>query len=236
MVRLTAAGGWDAPSPSPTAAASHVISVTDYGADPTGVTDSLPAFNKAIAAAIALGTRLSRARAAGTLAATAARSPYPAMQQPWVQTAAAPGTAAAHNITDLGGVVLDLAGGVYKVSGPVHFPPYYGGYRIQQGTLVAAANFQPASGFVLQLGELTAGRSTDNLPHSTFDVGVEQLTIDGSNVAAGGLAVLSGHSVNVGPGIEVLHFQSSWFGLIISFVICGLLTSPHFSPPTPHPS
>jgi hypothetical protein len=54
---------------------------------------------------------------------------------------------------DLGGAVLDLAGGRYLISEPLLFPSGYANFRVQRGTLIASKAFPPtAEMYMLQIG------------------------------------------------------------------------------------
>ncbi|KAG0499502.1 hypothetical protein HPP92_004193 [Vanilla planifolia] len=53
-------------------------------------------------------------------------------------------------INNLGGVVLDLAGGIYNISSPIRFPPGGGNVLVQRGTLRASPGF-PGDGYIIEL-------------------------------------------------------------------------------------
>ena len=117
-------------------------------------------------------------------------------------------------LNDLGGAVVDLDGGVFKVSKPIAVPAGYANYRVQQGTLVAAANFQGDSAdsvsYILQLGSDANCNKTSggaNNKDCTSNVGVQQITIDGQAVAGGGLKIQNAMDVNVGPAVYVIGFN-----------------------------
>ena len=155
-------------------AGSHVISPTQFGADPTGQQDASPAMAAAVAHLLTLGG--NRTTASGLI--------------------------------DLGGAVLDLEGGVFLISSPVMIKSGYGNYRVQRGTLVAAPSFDNSvgEGYLLQLGDArncnkTSGGSSNK--DCTTEIGAQQLTLDGSAVAFGGLLVQNAMDVNLGPALMV---------------------------------
>ena len=94
-----------------------MVNVLDYGADPTGATDSTAALNDAIAAAIALG-------------ASAALSSLPFSTS---------------TTFDLGGVSVDFAGGRYQISAPVVVAAGVSNINFIDGTLVASSEFDQTS-------------------------------------------------------------------------------------------
>ncbi|XP_058072173.1 polygalacturonase QRT3-like [Magnolia sinica] len=55
-------------------------------------------------------------------------------------------------ITDLGGVVIDLQGGDYKIGKPIRFPPAFGNVVIHGGTLRASSDFAP-EGYLIELSQ-----------------------------------------------------------------------------------
>lgn len=81
---------------------SRVYKVTAYGADPTGKTDSTKALQQAFLDAFN----------AATTTATANDKLNEFLMQ---------------GITDLGGPQINLEGGSYTISSPLHFPPTGGG-------------------------------------------------------------------------------------------------------------
>tara|TARA_B110000208_G_C11707651_1_gene408127 strand:- start:69 stop:1247 length:1179 start_codon:yes stop_codon:yes gene_type:complete len=162
----------------------RVVYPTEYGADPTGVADSTASFVDAIAAVVALGGP----------------------------------TDAQHRI-DLGGATLDLGGGVYSVSSQVHFPPGYANFAIKSGSLVARANFtsipsgapswKTDTAYVFRIGGTSCNSTSggESNKNCNSDVSVQELTIDGGNIAFGGLLVEDTMNVNVGPAVYVVGFQ-----------------------------
>ena len=127
----------------------------DYGADETGQRDSLPAFQRLVTAAWA----------------TAAAE----------QTGCLQVSSRCLNTTNLGGVIIDLAGGSYLLRAPLVFPPSGGGnFGLQDGTLRAGHGF-PRDRFLLELNV-----SASEWPDKTFvDATFSNLVLDGNDVAAG---------------------------------------------------
>jgi len=174
-------------------AASHSIDPETFGADPTGIADSSPAFDKVVQALLKL----------------------------------AAGRTTPSGLNDLGGAVINLNGGVYKVSRPIAVPEGYANYRVQGGTLVAAQGFADPSAsslndvaYLLQLGSnanCTKTSGGGNNKDCTSNVGVQQITIDANAAAGGGLRVQNAMDVNVGPAVYVIGFNK----IGISLAGCG---------------
>eukprot|EP00042_Codosiga_hollandica_P030423 m.176693 g.176693 ORF g.176693 m.176693 type:complete len:466 (+) comp53357_c0_seq8:151-1548(+) len=137
-----------APTNDDTNAPPGVLFPTMFGADPTGVNDSSPAFEAMIAAALSLGS--------------------PSESGP----------------VDLGGVVLDFAGGRYGISEPLILPAGYMNIQFQGGTIQALDSF-PSSQYMFQVGS-----TSDNItqPESAF-ISIQGMVLHGSHVAHGGLLV-----------------------------------------------
>jgi hypothetical protein len=111
-------------------------------------------------------------------------------------------------LSDLGGAVLDLEGGVYQVSRPVAIPHGYANFGVQRGSLLASTSFPPNS-YLLQIGDAMPCNNTSggsNNKDCTSNVDVQQLTLDGNGVAFGGLVVENTMDANVGPSIYVSGF------------------------------
>merc|ERR1719506_2506221 len=53
------------------------------------------------------------------------------------------------NVTDLGGVVVDLEGGEYLLHSPVILPPMFGNIRFQRGTIRASPSF-PSHSYLIE--------------------------------------------------------------------------------------
>jgi hypothetical protein len=107
---------------------------------------------------------------------------------------------------DLGGATLDLQGGDYLISAPLLFPSNFSNYAVCHGTLRASPSFPP-SGFLVVIG--TIGGYCENWGNScTEDVTVEDMFLDGSQVAAGGIQFNAVIGVNAGPDLFVVNFTS----------------------------
>lgn len=112
---------------------------------------------------------------------------------------------------DLGGAVLDLAGGIFSVSSTVYIPPGYANFGVQRGTLVARANFTSAVNgpYLLKIGDSSACRSSSggvNNKNCNEDVSVSEITLDCQHYAWGGLLIEDSMDVNVGPSVFVVGF------------------------------
>jgi hypothetical protein len=168
--------GWRAPYRS-SDMGNPSISPVNYGADPTGVADSSPAF------ALALRAMLNRST----------------------------GSTMSAGIADLGGVVLDLQGGVYSLSEPFAIPPMVGNMRIIDGTLRARDGF-PSRAAVLQVGASPC--DTDQQRSCNENIGLSGLTVDGRHVAETAIAI----NATMGATLDA---SSAVFG----FTGCGIVVS-----------
>ena len=57
----------------------------------------------------------------------------------------------ADNVTDLGGVTIDMEGGEFLISAPIHVPPMFGNLRFQRGTIRASPSF-PVDSYLIEVG------------------------------------------------------------------------------------
>ncbi|KAI3969721.1 hypothetical protein MKX01_020282 [Papaver californicum] len=115
---------------------SRVYKVTAYGADPTGKTDSTKALQQAF---------LDAFNAATTTATGNDKFDEFLMQ----------------GITDLGGPQINLEGGSYTISCPLHFPPTGGGNLVIHGGSLRASESFPKDGYLIQLSALSWSSSSD---------------------------------------------------------------------------
>ena len=150
-----------------------------FGGDPTGQRDSTAAFAKLIHAAWADATTAKH----GCLTVPAG----------------------CINVTNLGGAIIDLRGGTFRVNSPVVFPASGGGnLGVQDGTLRAGEGF-PAGRFLIELNI-----SATDWPHQTFvDLTFSNLVLDGDNLA-GGLSCVNCDHVTI-DRCWVMGFQG--FGI-----------------------
>ncbi|MCL7031341.1 hypothetical protein MKW94_015488 [Papaver nudicaule] len=130
---------------------SRVYKVTAYGADPTGKTDSTKALQQAF---------LDAFNAAATTASGNDRLDEFLMQ----------------GITDLGGPQINLEGGSYMISSPLHFPPTGGGNLVIHGGSIRASESFPKDGYLIQL----SASSSSSRPSSS-DVDSENKDIKQKN-------------------------------------------------------
>ena len=103
-------------------------------------------------------------------------------------------------MTDLGGAILDFAGGVYVTNEGLSIPPQYANFNIQDGTLRAGAGF-PVNDTLLLLGGGTIKGA------GCLNVAVRRMTLDGSLLAGTALYVDNGQYVNVGPAVMLYGFN-----------------------------
>lgn len=183
----------------PEATAQPEVRVVDFGADPTAITPSDAAFNKAITALLAhRGSAGHSVRMAG-------------------------------NITDLGGAVLQLSGGTYLLERPLQFPDFYGNFKVVFGTLRASASTFPKDRFIIEIGGSAdeCKRLDPKQKSCNENIGLEDLTIDANRRAYGGVSINATMGANVGPDIFIINFihsgltvngghevmlHQSWFG------------------------
>lgn len=108
---------------------------------------------------------------------------------------------------DLGGAVLDLQGGDYVLSRPLSFASNYSNWGLAHGTLRAAPSF-PVGAFLVDIG--TPGGFCENWGDScTEDVFIEDLFLDGSQVAAGGIRFNAVIGVDAGPDLFVVNYTDT---------------------------
>ncbi|KAI3944505.1 hypothetical protein MKX01_016297 [Papaver californicum] len=115
---------------------SRVYKVTAYGADPTGKTDSTKALQQAFLDAFN----------AATTTATGDDKVNEFLMQ---------------GITDLGGPQINLEGGSYTISSPLHFPPTGGGNLVIHGGSLRASESFPKDGYLIQLSASSRSSSSD---------------------------------------------------------------------------
>ena len=96
--------------------------------------------------------------------------------------------AMASGITNLGGAMLDLRGGVYLISLPVSIPPYVGNFHVGGGgTLRASATF-PTSSYLIEVGSPQCQPKDAQKVCNEF-VTVSDVFLDAAHVCAGGVRV-----------------------------------------------
>ena len=133
-----------------------------YGADPTGVKDSSPAFDLLL--------------------------------RDFLNATSINGKSMASNIKDLGGAIIDLGGGQFKLTSPIVIPPMFGNAHIIQGTLRAASSF-PSDRWLVEIGDAATCKPT--LPSGKPDgqgscgefINVDNILFDAAFTAAGGIKV-----------------------------------------------
>ena len=140
---------------SPPSSSSFRVTPIDFGADPTGKTDSTKAFTAA------LHSLLNHT------------SSLPQM---------------ASSIINHGGVILDLAGGVYTISQSVTIPVLVGNIQITgSGTLRASPTF-PTDNYLIQIGSPSCV-PTDGQKVCNEFITISDIFLDASHIAAGGIQV-----------------------------------------------
>jgi hypothetical protein len=118
-----------------------------------------------------------------------------------------PGKNLSDGIADLGGCVLDLQGGAYLLSAPLHIPQFVGNMRIIDGTLRASPAF-PAAEYLLQVGaspcSTPSGQGSCNQ-----NIGLSGLTLDGSHAAAGCLLISSTMGATLDSSSAIFGFNQT---------------------------
>jgi hypothetical protein len=99
---------------------------------------------------------------------------------------------------------MDLQGGDYLISQPLVFPSNFSNFALSHGTLRASAAFPP-NAFLVEVG--TPNAYCSNWGDScNEDASLEDLLLDGSGVAGGGVRFNAVIGVNAGPDIYVVNF------------------------------
>ncbi|KAJ0485465.1 putative endo-polygalacturonase [Helianthus annuus] len=122
-------------------------------------------------------------------------------------------------VNDLGGAIVDLQGGSFRVSKPIVIPPNSGNLVIQGGTLRASNTFPP-DGYLIELhspSSLKSSKTTANKSHDTLsdmktrnepiyyeDITFRDILFDSSNIG-GGLRVVDSARTRVN-NCFFLHF------------------------------
>jgi hypothetical protein len=107
------------------------------------------------------------------------------------------------NVTDLGGVVVDPEGGEYLIGAPIVLPPMFGNIRFQRGTIRATPSF-PAESYLIEIGAekcVQGGQGCCN-----EHIGFENMLLDASLVALGGMRINNTVDTVVGPHMIFVGF------------------------------
>eukprot|EP00035_Acanthoeca_spectabilis_P005307 m.112226 g.112226 ORF g.112226 m.112226 type:complete len:247 (-) comp12963_c0_seq5:721-1461(-) len=110
-------------------------------------------------------------------------------------------------VVNLGGVTLDLGGGLYNVSAPLVFPPLVGNFKIIQGTLRASGDFPPGR-FLIEVGTFNC-TSVGHQGTCNQAVTVANMYLDGSHKAAGGVNIRTTMGATIGPSVFVVGFHDT---------------------------
>ena len=81
------------------------------------------------------------------------------------------GHAMADNVTDLGGVVVDLEGGDYLISAPITVPPMYGNIHFTSGTIRTSVSF-PKGSYLVEVGAQTCAEHGQGCCHEPYIQGI----------------------------------------------------------------
>jgi hypothetical protein len=110
-------------------------------------------------------------------------------------------------IADCGGLVVDLQGGAYVLSQPLHIPQFLGNLRVIDGTLRAAPAFPPSE-FLLAVGDLPC-KTQSGQGSCNENVGLSGLTLDGAHVAAGCLRITATMGATLDASSAVFGFNQT---------------------------
>lgn len=183
---------------------SLIFRPIDFGADPTGIKDSTDAFDKALDALLTVDT-----------AENSNSSNFP--------------NKLSSNITDLGGRVLHLWGGEYKIKRPLKIPGYVGNFEVAHGTLRVNKeaweeehNIQTEKQYLIQLGtkicepdyaeSCNEWISFHNLlldcgSPGDFEIGQTEsnnpLTSTNQRLSVGGISVTNAMGIDIGPSVFI---------------------------------
>ncbi|KAJ0485467.1 putative polygalacturonase [Helianthus annuus] len=104
-------------------------------------------------------------------------------------------------VNDLGGAIVDLQGGSFRISKPIIIPPNSGNLVIQGGTLRASNTF-PSDGYLIELHSPSSLKSSKTKSHDTLsdiktrnepiyyeDITLRDILFDSSNISGGLLVV-----------------------------------------------
>jgi hypothetical protein len=154
------------------------VSPVDFGADPTGRTDSWAALH----ASIGVCLNQSKLSPNGKFVTNTPQSTP---------------------LGDMGGCNVDLGGGEYRISQPLILPEFVANMQFGHGSLVATANFKGEFLFVIGVeGSCKVPQGSCNL-----DLNFPELFLDGSHVASG-MQINNVMGVTIGPGGYFLNFTT----------------------------
>ena len=141
-------------------------------------------------------------------------------------------TTLSNNITDLGGVTIDLQGGSYLISSPLYIPPMYGNIVLIDGTIRASTKYgfktesNDIPSYLLIIGnwnlsQPTSETCTTNQGTCNQHIGIENLMFDCNHVCDGGLYVRATTDTHVGPQMFFLGL-CLYLYVINDLIIFGL--------------
>ena len=115
-----------------------------------------------------------------------------------------------NNVTNLGGVTIDLQGGSYLISSPLNIPPMYGNIAIIDGTIRASTTYgfkresNDIPSYLLIIGNWNLSQTTkdscdNNQGTCNQHITLENLMFDCNHVCDGGLYIRDTTDTHVGP-------------------------------------
>lgn len=110
----------------------------------------------------------------------------------------------ASGIRNLGGATIDLGGGTFNISEPLVFPELVGNFQIVRGTLRAGPGF-PADSYLIEVGNHSC--MPDNQKVCNEFININEMFLDCSHVAAGGIIARNTMGLTVGPSAFVTGFN-----------------------------
>ena len=117
----------------------------------------------------------------------------------------------ADGIKDCNGVVIDLQGGQYLLSGPLVFRSYTGNWRMTSGTLRADSTFNPDD-FLVEVGTKECNNKQQSCNQG---IGFDFMMFDASHQASGAARVDHTMGMNFGPQNFVIGFNLILFVSVI---------------------
>ncbi|CAL0334919.1 unnamed protein product [Lupinus luteus] len=108
-------------------------------------------------------------------------------------------------VKDLGGVVIDLQGGSYKISKPITFPSSGGGNVVVKGGTLRASNSFPSDRYLIELIASTTPPKQNNVVYYE-DITFRDILFD-SSYKGGGISIADSARIRV-DNCFFLHFET----------------------------
>ncbi|KAE9598700.1 hypothetical protein Lal_00022546 [Lupinus albus] len=108
-------------------------------------------------------------------------------------------------VKDLGGVVIDLQGGNYKISKPITFPSSGGGNVVVKGGTLRASDSFPSDRYLIELIASTTPPQQNNVVHYE-DITFRDILFD-SSYKGGGISIVDSARIRI-DNCFFLHFET----------------------------